>query len=269
MTGMLDQYGPWALVTGASSGFGAEFARQLASRKMNLVLVARRKEAMDELAEELRAAHSVEVRVVPTDLSTPDFLDDLLPQLEGLEIGLLINNAGYTMTGAVLDLDRAAQARMVDLNCRAPLLLAHAVAPAMKARGRGGIVFTSSVMAFGGAAGWATYNATKSFDLILAEGLAAELAPHGVHVQALCPGGTRTGFGDAGGVDTDGMGAVASFFFVMDAPPVVHESLAKLRHRVVIPGWVNWLNAFSMRFTPRRLVTKILGIIVGRLAKAH
>ena len=266
MVAFTEQYGPWALVTGASSGIGAEFARQLAAEKLNLVLVARSKDKLEAAAASLRKEHGIEARAVAADLSRVDFLETLGPAIEDLEIGLLLNNAGFTLTGELLELDPARQLAMVDLNCRAPLALAHHLAAKMKERGRGGIVFTASVMGLGGAPMWATYNATKGFDLLLAEGMAAELEPHGVDVQALCPGGTRSGFQAAGSIDTTKFGFMEKFF-VMDPPDVVRASLRGLgRKRVVVPGLMNKMMVLSMRWLPRSLNTWILGRVVSAMA---
>lgn len=266
MNSFTNKYGPWAIVTGASSGIGAEFARQLAERKMNLVLVARSGGKLEALARELADAHGIETLAVPADLTKADFLDGVAKATADLDVGLLLNNAGYTMTGQVVDLDPAKQLAMVDVNCRAPLALARHFAPMLKERGRGGIVFTSSIMGFGGGAQWATYNATKAFDLLLAEGLATELAGSGVDVQALCPGATHSGFQAAGGADTRNFGPLERLF-VMDPPGVVRASLNKLgRRRVVIPGFMNWMMVMSMRWAPRRINTWILSRIVALLA---
>lgn len=262
-----ERYGPYALVTGASSGLGAEFARQLAARGVGLVLVARSEAKMQTLAGEIKATHPVDVRVVAADLSAPDFLDVVLPAIEDVEIGLLVNNAGFTTTGPVLDTDSDASARMVDLNCRAPLLLTRALAPALRERGRGGVVVTASTMGFGGASGWATYNATKAFDLLFAEGLARELQPHGVDVVALCPGGTRTGFQAAGGIKEAAQMSWWMRLMIMDAPPVVRCGLESLgRRRIAVPGVMNKVMVWSMRFIPRRLNSWVLSQVVKQLA---
>ena len=262
-----EKYGPWALVTGASSGIGAELARQIAARGVNVVLVARRQAPMDELAAELTAAHGVECRVCAIDLSDPGFVGQLTPQIEGLEIGLLVNNAGFTNTGTVLDQDVETSSRMIDVNCKAPLLLTHAVAPGMRERGRGGVIVTASLVAWAGAKAWTTYAATKSFDLLFAEGLAAELEPDGVDVVALCPAGTRTGFQAVAGVrEVPDMPLVVRLT-IGEVPPVARAALNALgRTRFVIPGVMNKLLAFSMRFLPRRLNTFIMSMVVKLLS---
>ena len=142
--------------------------------------------------------YRVEARVAPADLTSRDVVQVLEPALADIEIGLLINCAGFGSAGPFLDMDPSVQESMINVNCRAPILLTHEIVQGMRERGRGGVVFVSSVNAFSAARGMANYNATKAYDLLFAEGLAEELRPYGVDVQALCPGGTLTEF-QAGG----------------------------------------------------------------------
>ena len=257
-----EKYGPWALVTGASSGIGREFCIQLAEMGLKLILVARSRDKLEGLANEL----DTECIVVVSDLSKPDFLDPMLEGIGDRDVGLVVNNAGFTVTGHVADAPLDRQLMMVDLNCRAPMALAKVFGERLKARGRGGMIITASTMGFHSAELWAGYNATKGFDLLLAEGMAAELEPHGVDVMALCPGGTYTGFAAAGGIDLDAQPAWMKLF-LMEVSPVVREALSKLgRRRTVVAGLLNKLNAFSFRFLPRRMATWILGRIVHQLA---
>jgi uncharacterized protein len=256
----LAKYGPWALVTGASSGLGAEFARQLAPMGFDLVLSARRRERMDALAAELEAAHGIRTRVVQADLSRQEELDHLLESVQDLEIGLLVNNAGFGTTGNILEtpLDRSLE--MLHLNCRAPLVLAHALGRKMRARGHGGIVFTASLAAWQSMPGWTLYAASKNWDLMLAEGLHFELAPFGVDVLALCPGATRTEFGEVAGT---------SEFFrarTMAAPDVVAAGLSSLgRKSHVVVGAANKAVAALARLVPRHTAAWIAKRIVDRI----
>ena len=150
MTGFKDKYGPWALITGASSGIGAEFARQLAAKGLNLVLVARREERLRALARELETAHPIAVTIIPVDLTTTDFLAVIQQATDGLEIGLLVNNAGVMPTGRFLDHDLEQELRQLNLNTRAPLILTHHFGRPMAERGRGGLLFLASMTAFQG-----------------------------------------------------------------------------------------------------------------------
>lgn len=255
-----DKYGPWAVISGASAGLGESFARQLAERGLNLVLVARRQERLEALGAELEQQHGIETRAVAADLATPDFLPALAEATADLEIGLLINNAGFTNSGNFLDnpLDRELQ--LVDVNCRATVALAHHYGQQMRQRGRGGMIFSASIAGFAGIPFWANYSASKSFDLLLAEALGGELNKHGVDVLAMCPGATRTEF-----AEYDGMLAKV---MTMQPDAVVSGALKRLpSHRVYVAGWLNLLNTFFTRFLPRRLNSLLFGFVVRDIVK--
>jgi short-subunit dehydrogenase len=253
------RYGPWALVTGASSGIGREFARQLATRRLNLVLVARRAERLNELAAELIAAHGIEARPLPLDLCYDDFLTPIREATSGVEIGLLINSAGFSLTGPFLDMSAGDLARMLNLNCRAPAALAREFGPAMRARRRGGIIFLSSVTGFAATPRWSLYAATKAFNLLLGEGLAAELRAEGVSVMALAPGTTRTEFLDVAGVDD---------FMGMAAQDVVGPALDHLgQSDVFVPGLFYRGGVFAMRFLPRAVNRAVFGRIIAGMQR--
>ena len=194
MSQLAERYGPWAVVTGASAGIGAEFALRVAERGINVVLVARRRNRLEELASTIEDMYRVEARVAPADLTARDVVEVLQPAIADIEIGLLINCAGVGSSGPFLDMDPSVQESMINLNCRAPMLLTHEIVQGMRERGRGGVIFVSSVNGFCAARGMTNYNATKAYDLLFAESLAEELRPYGVDVQALCPGGTITEF---------------------------------------------------------------------------
>lgn len=256
MTAFKEKYGPWALVTGASSGMGAEFARQLAAKGLNIVLIARREERLRELAGGIESADSVKTRIVSADLSRDDFMPKIREATDGLVIGLLVNNAGIGVTGDFLGNDLDAELSQLHLNCRAPLLLTHEYAKSMQARRHGGIIFLASVLAFAGTPAWSNYAATKSYDLLLAEGLAHELGRFGVDVLALCPGTTRTEF-----MRITRFGRVMS----MDAPKVVRTALNSLGKRsTVTAGLLNKFVVFSMRIQPRSLNSTIIGRVMRK-----
>lgn len=255
-----DKYGPWALVSGASAGLGEEYARQLAAKGMNLVLLARREDRLNALGESLSEEFGVECRAVAADLSSADFLPNVAAKTQDLEIGLLINNAGFTNSGEFLDNDLAAEIRLVDVNCRAAMILAHHFGQGMRERKRGGIIFTASIAGFAGIPFWANYSASKSFDLKLAEALGAELKPHGVDVMALCPGATRTEFATYDGV-------IASVM-TMKAEPVVRGALKGLgRKRTWVAGLINRTNVFATRFFPRTWNSVLFGFVVRDIVK--
>jgi short-subunit dehydrogenase len=245
-----------ALVTGASAGLGVEFARQLSKRGHRLVLAARRRERLDALAKELGKARAVSI-----DLSKKDSAAKLLADLEanGETVDLLVNNAGFGLIGRFAELDPGRERQMIDLNVGTLTDLCRAVAPQMIARKSGAILNVASTAAFQPGPKMAVYFATKAFVLSLTEALHEELKPHGVNVSCLCPGPTRTEFGDVAGFGGNGMFDKVA----MEAPEVVEAGLDGLdsNQAVVIPGIINKVGAFSGRFAPRSVVRKIAGAI--------
>ena len=245
-----------ALVTGASAGLGVEFARQLSERGHRLVLVARRKERLDELAEELGNARGVAI-----DLSEAGATTELMADIEnvGEEVELLVNNAGFGLIGRFAELDAERQREMVDLNVGSLTELCRAVAPQMIARKRGAILNVASTAAFQPGPKMAVYFATKAYVLSLSEALHEELKPYGIKVSCLCPGPTRTEFGDVAGFAGNGVFDQIA----MSARDVVEIGLKGLdRNRaVVVAGWMNKVVAASTRFAPRPVARKIAGAI--------
>ena len=245
-----------ALVTGASAGLGVEFARQLSKRGHRLVLAARRKDRLEELAKELGKA-----RAMAIDLSKKDSAAKLLADLEanGETVELLVNNAGFGLIGRFAELDAKRERQMIDLNVGTLTDLCRAVAPQMIARKSGAILNVASTAAFQPGPKMAVYFATKAFVLSLTEALHEELKPHGVKVSCLCPGPTRTEFGDVAGFGGNGMFDRVA----METPDVVKAGLDGLARNkaVVVPGLVNKLTANSGRFAPRSIVRKIAGAI--------
>jgi short-subunit dehydrogenase len=245
-----------ALVTGASAGLGAEFARQLSKRGYRLVLAARRKDRIEELARELGKA-----RAVAIDLSKKDSAARLLADIDanGETVDLLVNNAGFGLIGRFAELDAKRERQMIDLNVGTLTDLCRAVAPQMITRKSGSILNVASTAAFQPGPKMAVYFATKAFVLSLTEALHEELKPHGVKVSCLCPGPTRTEFGEVAGFGGNGMFDRVA----MDAPEVVKAGLDGLENNkaVVIPGIINKAGALSGRFAPRSVVRKIAGAI--------
>jgi len=186
----------------------------------------------------LKSGYGIEVKTIKKNLEEPDFLEDILQETASLEIGLLVNNAGYALTGDLLDHDLEQEVGLLHVNCRAPLILAHAYGRSMVNRGRGGIIFLSSIAAFLPMPFWTHYSASKVYDLHLANGLYLELKDKGVDVLALCPGNTKTGFADVAGIKSKGM----------MPEPVVRQALKKLGKKpLVVPGIGNRLITFSTR----------------------
>ena len=247
---------PVALITGASAGLGVEFARQLSKRGHRLVLAARRRDELEALAGDLGNA-----RAVAIDLSragaAAKLMDDI--QAAGEQVDLLINNAGFGLIGKFAQLDAKRQREMIDLNIGTLTDLCRAVAPQMIERRSGGILNVASTAAFQPGPKMAVYFASKAYVLSFTEALHEELKPHGIHVSALCPGPTRTEFGDVAGFGGNGMFERVA----MEAPEVVRTGLAGLdkNRAVVVPGVMNKIGAASTRFAPRSVVRRIAGAI--------
>ncbi len=256
-SGFLQRFGPWALITGASAGIGAEFARQLAEQKFNLVLVARRKQRLDDLAQRLERGANVQTKVIAVDLTQPDFLHVILAETDSIEVGLLVNNAGFGLAGRFIEHEMERELDLLNVNCRAPLLLSHVFARQMAKRHRGGIIIVSSVSGYLATPYEATYSASKVYELFLAESLRYELRNDGVDVLALCPGSTDTEFHELAGSP-----AVAA----MAVKPVVRAALRQLgKNSVTIPGWHNRMLVGLLKLTPRRLHTLFAGRVMGKL----
>ena len=253
----VERYGPWALVTGASAGIGAEFARQLSEKGLNLVLVARRRQRLEDLARDLESRNKVQVRIVTVDLSQPDFLPTILSVTNSIEIGLLVNNAGFGFAGHLIEHELEKELQLLDVNCRAPLVLTHVFGRQMAQRKRGGIIFVSSVSAYIATPFEASYAASKVYELFLAESLGYEFKKKGVDMLALCPGSTDTEFHEIAGSRP-----VAA----MAVEPVVRLALKKLgKTSVAIPGWHNRLLVYLLKFTPRRVHTYFAGKVMANL----
>lgn len=233
-----------ALITGASAGLGAAYARQLAATGTNLILVARRKDRLEELAGELRSRHGVTVEVVPADLSTSDGTALVEGRIAGsATLDLLINNAGFGGRTSFAKGEAADHLYMARVHVEAAIGLARAALPGMIDRGGGAVINVSSVAAFSPLSG-AMYSGTKSFLVMFSQNLRAELRSKGIVVQALCPGMTHTEFHQVAGIDK----AIVPRPFWMTAEEVVRISLRRLGRGVVcVPGWKNKVIAFLMR----------------------
>jgi len=237
------QYGPWALVTGASDGIGRAFAGYLAGEGFNLVLVARREPALVALATDLQRAHGVHCRVLAADLADLEQVRRIAEATNDLDLGLLVAAAGFGTSGRFLDGDLGIEAEMVDLNCTSVAALAWHIGPRLVQRGRGGVVFLSSLLAFHGTAHAAHYAATKAYVQSLAEGLRAEWAAQGVDVIASAPGPIRSGFAAR---------ANMQMAQALPAEVVARVTMQALgRKTTVRPGWLSKLLGWSLAMLPR------------------
>jgi uncharacterized protein len=245
-----------ALVTGASSGIGAAIADSLARRGHSLTLVARREDRLRELAAELQQRHGVRAcGVVACDLADPDERDRLAGKVDelGLDVEVLVNNAGFGYAGNFVDADREHQVEMMRVNCETVVDLCGRYLPAMVERGRGAAINVASTAAFQPLPGSTTYSAGKAFVLNFTEALHQELKGTGVTVTAVCPGPVRTEFVDAAGIKR----ADSTPDFVwMSAEDVAEEAVkaAEAGKRAVVPGRLNYAGSVLGRHSPRKFV---------------
>ena len=246
---------PATLITGASAGLGIEFARRCAKRGDEVVLVARRKDRLDELAAEIGG----KAHVIAADLSEPGAPARIVGETiaRGMWVRTLINNAGFGLRGRFDELPLDRQLEMIDLNIRALTNLSFLVINDMVLRGGGSILNVASTAAFQAGPNMAVYFATKAYVLSFTEALHEEWKDRGIKVSALCPGPTRTEFGEVAGFATLGQ----FDRLAMEAGPVVRAGLAGLddNRAVVIPGTTNKIGAWSTRFAPRSVVRRIAG----------
>jgi len=250
---------PAALITGASSGLGEEFAIQLAREKHDLVLVARREDRLRDVADRARSLGAGKVTVIASDLGRADAAADLFRQVgaAGIAVDYLVNNAGFGTRGRFDQVPLDREIEEINLNVSALVALSRLFLPAMVAAKIGTIINVASTAAFQPVPWMATYAATKAFVLSFSEALSTELQGTGVTVLALCPGPTRTEFQQVASVEHSG---VPSFAY-MDAPTVVRQAIesAKRGKAVRINGVINTIMAQSTRFVPRGLVRRISG----------
>ncbi|HHV20225.1 MAG TPA: SDR family oxidoreductase [Propionibacterium sp.] len=252
---------PTALITGATSGIGAEFARQLADRGYDLVLVARDETRLKEYADELHHETAVDVEILPADLADRAQTQRVADRLEdqAQPIHLLVNNAGFGLRSTMLEPDTELEERALDVMCRAVLILGGAAARAMKQRGRGIIINTSSVA---GIMAMGNYSAVKAFVTTYSESLAAQLRKSGVTVTALCPGWVHTEFHDRAAINAS---SIPSWAWI-DKAVLVREALADAeRGKVISVPTVGWnIAAMAARIAPRPIIRWISGLITSR-----
>lgn len=257
MIHLKEKYGPWAVVTGASSGIGRDFALQLAQAGRNVVLIARRKELLDSLSREITERHQVETRVIDVDLASTDAFGKIESMTDGLDIGLLISNAGAGFPGAFLKNTLESRTRVVNLNVLAAVQLTYLFGNKMMQRGGGGILLVSSVGALLAGPWLANYTATKAFLLSFGESLKIELEKDGIDVTVLLPGATRTEMAAKEGADFSHVPGI-----MWSSPDdVACAGLAALgKKTVVIPGAMNKISTFILtRMLPRRLASIAFG----------
>jgi short-subunit dehydrogenase len=255
------RYGPWAVVTGASEGIGRSFAGALARRGFHLVLVARRSQLLDALAANLTQAHGRQCEVLVADLSTAAGVATVLERTARHDVGLLVCAAGFGTSGRFLEGDIGDELDMLQVNCGASTALSWGFGRRFAARGRGGLILLSSIVAFQGVPRSAHYAATKSYVQTLAEGLRIEWADRGIDVLAVAPGPVGTGFARRAGL---AMGRAES-------PDVVAaESLSALGRRgTVRPGLLAKVLGYGLAMTPRWGRIRIMAMVMRGMTKHH
>ncbi|WP_395733498.1 SDR family NAD(P)-dependent oxidoreductase [Prosthecobacter sp.] len=243
----------WALITGASSGFGEEFARQYAAQGHSLILVARRKDRLEKLAESLRPRHPVEVLVEAVDLSDLESVRQLHRRVQdrGITIDVMINNAGYGLQQGFQDTNLPEALGMVQLDITSLTAVTHLFAADMRNRGRGKILLVASLLAYVSVEGFAVYSAAKAYVLRLGEALHREMRRDGITVTTLCPGISDTGFAEAARMQV----SPELKLLMMKPEPVVRAGIRALNHgrMSVVPGLANKIMALFIRATPRSL----------------
>jgi short-subunit dehydrogenase len=254
---MTPWYGKWALVTGASAGIGTALAEELARGGANLVLTARRRERLEALAQKLTAAHKIQTRIFAVDLTeagAPEKIFQFTKE-QGIEIELLINNAGFGAYGEFPAVEMHRLMDMVQVNCAAVVHLTRLYLPEMVARKHGDVLILASTASFQSVPYISTYAATKAFDLLFAEGLAEEMKPYGIRVCALCPGSTESEFADVAGQTH----IAATRANRETAEKVAQTGLRALAagKSYVVSGLGNYWGVLGQRLVSRRFVARI------------
>ena len=255
------RYGGWAVVTGASDGIGRAFAVELAGRGYGVILAARRRDKLREVAGAVSARGDARTIIADLDLAQPDSVSRLAELSRGMDVGLLVAAAGFGTSGDLIAGSLEDELAMIDVNCRAVAALAHTFGRRFAARGRGGIVLMSSLLAFQGVPRAANYAATKAYVQTLAEGLRAELAPRGVDVIASAPGPIRSGFE-----------ARANMRMSMGQAPeiVARTTLAALGRRTTVrPGWLSKSLEASLAPLPRWGRTRAMARVMAGMTRHH
>ena len=253
----------WVLVTGASSGFGEEFARQYAERGHPLVLVARRLDRLEKLAEALRREFGVPIVVEQIDLTDIAAVGGLHQRLrdQGIEVEILINNAGHGLQGPFLDAPLDSVLSMVQLDIASLTAVTHVFAQEMRTRGRGKILLVASLLAYQGVQNLAVYSAAKAYVLRFGEALHREFKRDGITVTTLCPGLSDTGFAKVAEMKI----SPELKLMMMKPGPVVRTGIKALQagRMSVVPGLPNKFMALFMRTTPRRLHQAVLARVMN------
>ncbi|MFT5891615.1 MAG: short-subunit dehydrogenase [Dokdonia sp.] len=257
-----EKYGPWSLITGASSGIGKEYAAHIASQGVDIVLVARSEEKLEVIEKELTSTYQVKVKVIVADLTSEADIDSVINETSDLEIGLLVNNAGREDSNHFLQIAAKEHLQTIELNIKAPLLLTHHFGAKMVERKKGGIINMSSIVAFHGVPYIANYAATKAYNLIFSEGIAAEFKKHHVDILTVTPGFTKTNLAKAYDFEGTPLKPLEPSF-------VAQKAVKDLgRKKLSIPGFINAFLYWNGKFLfSRHMNTKAFGMVFRKVLK--
>ena len=254
-----NKYGPWALVTGASSGIGRELAERLAEAGLNLILTARRQSLLIALASDVRSRYNINTHTIEADISTPKGVANIMNVANNLDVGLLVAAAGFGTSGLFVRSNLEEELNMLQVNCAAPVMLTHHFAKKFTGRQRGGIILLSSIVSFQGVPYAAHYAATKAYVQTLAEALSVELRNSGVDVLAAAPGPVNTGFADRANMQMD-MALKPS-----DIGVPILKALG--RKSTVLPGLLTKFLVGSLSMLPRWGKIRVMNKVMGGMTK--
>jgi len=257
-----EKYGSWSLVTGASSGIGQQYVKLIANEGLNIVLIARSEDKLLALKKELVSKYNIDIKIIVADLTSINGLEKVKKETIGLEIGLLVNNAGREDSNHFLKIPTTKHLETIDLNIKAPLLLTHHFGEKMTERKRGGIIMMSSIVAFQGVPYIANYAATKSYNLIFSEGIAAEFKKHNIDVLVVTPGFTKTNLANRYEFSGTPFKPLAPNF-------VANQALKKLgKKRLTIPGFINGFLYWNGKFIfSRKMNTMSFGMVFQKVLR--
>jgi short-subunit dehydrogenase len=258
----LKKYGTWAIVTGATDGLGKQFAMQLAAIGFNLVVVARRKNLLDDLSKELNASYKVDCISIDLDLSTNDAVTLLYEKTSHIDIGLIVAAAGFGTSANLIDADIKVEKQLIDLNCRSLMEMSHIFGKKFSTQKKGGMILISSLLGFHGAFGTANYAASKAYVQALGEALYFELRKHNVDVLTVAPGPINTGFAAAAGME---------FSMALKPENVAKQSLAALGKKItLLPGFLSKFLYLSLSMLVfRNLKVMVMGMVMKTMIKKH
>ncbi len=254
-----NKYGTWAVVTGASSGIGLELAERLAESGVNLVLNARKKAPLEQIALDFRSKYSILTHIVAEDMSSTEGVKTLIEQTQDLDIGLLVASAGFGTSGLFIKSNINEEVNMLRVNCEGLLLLTHHFSKKFAINKKGGIILLSSMVAFQGTPFAANYAATKAYVQTLAEALAVELKPHNVDVLAAAPGPVQSGFSARADMK------MSMFLTPQQVGVPILKALGQ--KTTVLPGLLTKLLVYSLRTVPRWGKVKIMKLVMGGMTQ--